>query len=257
MRTFSPAQRARLSDELLLTTAARADPARSLPATALLNDACCEQLLRVLTPIIGSPSLAITASLLAKRVSFLTTGACLYAMSACNLGLSLSLNNALIEYGHDGGRWVSKMPLRDISPREFQPGHRDAWRTDIVATLFAGLLAPLWQTFSRVSGISTRVLWENTAVRVYSLYERRMQKSEDVCVRERCGEDFAWLCEQAEPSIFGLDINPLGHFRRPTTAVEGQACGVRFRRTCCFYYKASAPVEYCSTCPLLKPRKNA
>ncbi|WP_226376161.1 (2Fe-2S)-binding protein [Pectobacterium quasiaquaticum] len=30
---------------------------------------------------------------------------------------------------------------------------------------------------------------------------------------------------------------------------------VRFRRTCCFYYKASQPQEYCQNCPLLRPAK--
>ncbi|CAI1971990.1 Uncharacterized Fe-S protein [Serratia ficaria] len=254
--TFSQEQWAQLSGGLLLTTAAQADPARSLPAVELLDDACCEQLLRTLTPTIGSPSLAITASLLAKRVSFLTTGACLYAMSAYDQGLRLSLDNALIEYGHDDGRWTSKIPLHNISPFGYQPDEREMWRAEIVTSLFAGLLAPLWQTFSRVAGISARILWENSAVRVYSLYERRMAKIDDELIRKRCETDFFWLCEQAEPALFGLDINPLRHFRRPATAVEGQACGVRFRRTCCFYYKASIPIEYCSTCPLLKPGKN-
>ncbi|MFE4127156.1 (2Fe-2S)-binding protein [Kosakonia sp. YIM B13588] len=29
---------------------------------------------------------------------------------------------------------------------------------------------------------------------------------------------------------------------------------VRFRRTCCFYYKASTPVEYCHNCPLCREK---
>ena len=59
----------------------------------------------------------------------------------------------------------------------------------------------------------------------------------------------------SEPALFGLDYNPLSHFRRPPTLVEDGQRSIRFRRTCCFYYLATEPAEYCSTCPLLRPGK--
>ena len=252
---FSEQEWAVLCGPLRLKAWAQRDPLRSLTARALLQEEVCERLLDALTPVIGSPSRAITASLLAKRLSFLATGACLYAMSVYDKGLLLSLDNSVIEYGHDDGLWTSSMPLHHNLPFAYEAGERNAWRETIVRELFAGLLKPLWQTLTRVSGVSRRILWENTAVRVYSLYEKRMTKIEDPPIRMRHEADFTWLLTQAEPALFGLDYNPLSHFRRPPTPVDDGQRSIRFRRTCCFYYQASEPVEYCSTCPLLRPGK--
>ena len=251
---FTPDEWQLLSNELRLREAAQRDESRSLPAARLLDHATCRTLLDELTPVIGSPDRAITASLFAKRLAFLTTGACLYAMSVYNKALRLSVDNTLIEYGHDNGVWTSCLPLRDIRPVSATEERREFWRQEVAASLFAGLLAPLWQTFSQVSGISSLILWENTAVRVYSLYERRMAKVTAPALSARIAQDFDWLLNEAEGAVFGLQENPLRRFRRPLSVLaEGKK--VRFRRTCCFYYKASAPVEYCSTCPLLRPRK--
>lgn len=243
-----------LAGELRLCDVSRYGDARVLPASALTQSDACSHLLDALTPVIGSPDRAITASLLSKRLAFLATGACLYAMSVYNKGLTLSVGNTLIAYGHDDGLWTSGLPLRDIRPHPAPETGRDDWRRVISETLFAGLLAPLWQTFSRVSGISPFILWENTAVRVYSLYERRMAKLPCPIRRLRAAQDFDWLLNEAEPALFGLQENPLRRFRRPLTP-QGSGPGVRYRRTCCFYYKASSPVEYCNACPLLRPQK--
>ncbi|KAA8697808.1 Uncharacterized protein ALO80_03233 [Pseudomonas caricapapayae] len=255
VHAFTEPEWALLSGALQLRQASDRDP-RSLSPRALLDEEVCEQVLETLGPVIGSPTQTITASLLAKRFSFLSTGACLYAMSVYDKGLILSLDNSVIEYAHDDGLWTSSMPLVDVTPVGYEPGTREAWRELIVATLFRELLQPLWETFNRVTGISRRILWENTAVRVYSLYDKRMEKIQDPAIRQRYEGDFDWLLNQADPALFGLNYNPLKHFRRPPVLLEAEGKSVRFRRTCCFYYDASNPVEYCSTCPLLRPRKS-
>ncbi|MGF6163065.1 ferric iron reductase protein FhuF [Pseudomonas sp. 2725] len=252
---FTVSEWALLSGGLRLKEGNERDPLRSLMARDLLQEDVCEQLLDALGPVIGSPTRAITASLLGKRLSFLATGACLYAMSVYDKGLQMSLDNTVIEYGHDEGVWTSSMPLIHGRPLTYGEGEREAWRETLVQALFAGMLKPLWLTFNRVTGVSRRILWENTAVRVYSLYEKRMAKIDDPSVRERYEADFNWLLTQAEPALFGLDYNPLSHFRRPPTLVEDGQRSIRFRRTCCFYYLATEPAEYCSTCPLLRPGK--
>ncbi|MDR6959280.1 ferric iron reductase protein FhuF [Pseudomonas brassicacearum] len=254
-RGFTAGEWAVLSGALRLKPAGARDPARSLAAHELLNGGVCLRLLDELTPVIGSPSRAITASLLSKRIAFLATGACLYALSACDKGLRLSLDNCIIEYGHDEGLWTSSMPLLDLEPQGYVHGYREHWRETLVSNLFAGLLKPLWDCFVQVSGISRRILWENTAVRVYSLYEKRMDSLQDPSVRRRVEADFDWLLNHADPALFGLDYNPLQYFRRPLMPLGNGLDCRRLRRTCCFYYRASNPVEYCSACPLLRKRK--
>ena len=243
-----------LSSTFRLRQGEQAD-SRSLLARDWLDDKRCAMLLCDLAPIIGAPDSAITASLLVKRLAFLATGNVLYAMTVFNQGLRLSPDNTHLEYAHDNGLWTSSLPVEDIEFVACPPEGREAWREAIVSALFAGFFAPLCRTLSRVSGLPVAVLWENIAVRVYSLYEGRMNGLAPQA-ESRSSSDFAWLTEQASPALFGLESNPLKRFRRPLKKrADGQGFR-RFRRTCCFYYKASKPVEYCLNCPLncAKPR---
>lgn len=250
--TFSTREWDALAGPLRLCTAA--DATSGLLAAQWLDETLCAQWLDGLSPVIGSPTRRITASLLGKRLSFLMTGACLYAMSAYDKGLALTLDNTLVDARHDGRVWISSLPLRDLRATTPASGQRDAWRLEVTTALFAGLLQPLWEVFHRVSGVPRRILWENTAVRVYSLYERRLATHESPEVRERAQADLHWLLAEASNEVFGLAYNPLAHFDRPPTPLPGTDRSVRVRRTCCFYYQASDPVEYCSTCPLNCPR---
>ena len=237
-----------LSHTFRLRPGEQAD-ARSLPASEWLDEGRCAALLERLAPVIGAPDAAIAASLLVKRLAFLVTGNVLYAMTVFNQGLRLDLNRTHLEYAHDNGLWTSALPVDDLRFIPCPSGSREAWREATVDALFAGFFAPLCHALSRSSGLPVAILWENIAVRVYSLYEGRMTNLDAQAERRR-QEDFAWLTEQASPALFGLDNNPLKRFRRPAKKLpEGQGYR-RFRRTCCFYYKASTPVEYCLNCPL-------
>ncbi|KAA0016971.1 siderophore-iron reductase, Fe-S cluster protein [Salinicola corii] len=241
-----------LTDTLRLIPASRAD-GRSLGARELLDPERCRTLLAQVAPSIGAPERRTAASLLTKRLGFLLTGAPLYALSVCDRGLDLSLDNCVIEFAHDAGRWTSSLPLRSLEGETWPRGDRDMARRELVQRLFAGLIAPIWHVLETEGGVSSRILWENLAVRVYSLYERRLARLEGEAVRTRCAEDFAFL-RDAEPDLYGLDFNPIARFfhARSGTSEGGTE---RFRRTCCLYFKATCPAEYCQTCPLLKPRE--
>jgi len=234
-----------LSRTFRLRPGEQADP-RSLPARQWLDEQYCATLLSQLAPVVGAPDAAMTASLLVKRLAFLVTGSVLYAMTVFNQGPRLSLDRTHLEYAHDNGLWTSRLPVDDIQFVACPPRGREAWREEIVGSLFAGFFAPLCRTLSRVSGLPVAILWENIAVRLYSLYEGRMDDL-DLQAENRRRSDFTWLTEQASPALFGLENNPLQRFRRP---LQKLADGQGFRRTCCFYYKASKPVEYCLNCPL-------
>lgn len=245
---LSPEEYAWLQNTFRLCSQAQADE-RSVPASAMLDDDTCRAVLQRVMMLLGAPDLAIAASLLAKRLAFLASGNVLYAMTVFDKGLLLSLTDSRLEYAHDKGMWRSSLPADFTTTLAFS-GERESWRAEIVSTLFKGYFTPLWQSLTRVSGVPEAILWENTAVRIYSLYQGRMETL-DAVQEQRRQADFHWLLEQAEPEQFGLAWNPLKRFRRP---LQNNAAGqpVRFRRTCCFYYKASQPVEYCHNCPLLK-----
>lgn len=243
-------ERSYLQRTFRLRSLAQTD-ARSVPAQAMLDANTCRAVLQRVMPLIGAPDLAIAASLLAKRLAFLATGNVLYAMSVFDKGLPLSLYASRLEYAHDNGLWNSSLPV-DVTVTHYLPDQRDAWRETVVGALFRDYLAPLWQSLARVSGLPEAILWENTAVRVYSLYQGRMEGL-NAQQAQRQQADFAWLLDAAAPQLFGAAWNPLKRFRRPA---QKDAAGkmVRFRRTCCFYYKASTPVAYCHNCPLCREK---
>lgn len=247
---LTPEEHAFLRQTFRLRGIAGAD-ARSMPAEHVLDEQRCRALLHRVMPLTGAPDMAIAASLLSKRLAFLATGNVLYALSVFDKGLKLSLSCSRLEYAHDDGLWTSSLPA-DIGATGYLPGERDAWREGVVASLFSGFLSPVWQSLAQVSGLPVQILWENTSVRVFSLYQSRMNRLDEK-QEQRREADFNWLIGQASPSLFGLPWNPLKRFRRP---LQQNAAGqsVRFRRTCCFYYKATDPAEYCLNCPLCRQK---
>ncbi|WP_323638904.1 IucA/IucC family C-terminal-domain containing protein [Pectobacterium polonicum] len=258
-------QWAMLSGTLQLTDASLRVGSDSCPSRKMLEPDYCHWLLNTLTPPLLSPSIKITASLLAKRIGFLTTAASLYAMSVYNKGLNMTLDNSVLEFGHSR-LWTSTMPLYDLTVSQPEAGRREAWRDSLFDTLFAQHLSPILHTLSAVSGAPLRILWENVAVRVFSLYEQRIEWDDPAAecslgmtLAQQVQQDFDALLA-APGERFGCDDNPLRLFFRAKTRVPAVGSSVnfrsvRFRRTCCFYYKASQPQEYCNNCPLLRPAR--
>jgi len=260
---FDAAQWAVLANDLKLADARTASADQCIDTRALLDVDQCRRVLDELGPRIGSDSRAITASLLAKRIAFLVTGPGLYALSAFDLGLNLALDNCVTDYRHDGAAWRSRMLLKDVVPTppatptlRLSADDREHLREGVVRRVFAGHLTPLWQIFQKASGIAPRILWENTAVRVYSLYERRLAAIDEPSRQRQIRDDFDYLLHRAPVDAFGLPDNPLAryYFDVETIAASDTAPTrqVRFRKTCCLYFKATCPAEYCSTCPLLR-----
>ncbi len=240
----------------LAATPGGAPGTEAILASRLLDPDVCLSVLDVLTPQLGSPTRKITASLLSKRIAFLVTAPALYAMSCHDRGLDLRLERFHLGLGLVDGVWQSQLILH--SPRASAPpaGERQAWRADLVAQLFGAGLGRLWAVFTQVSGVSPRILWENTAARVYSLYERRIL-AEGGCaagVRRRARDDYAYLVSAASAIAFGARDNPLAtYFFDKRVMAEGQE-PVRVRKTCCFYFRAGTSPSYCDGCPLLYPR---
>ncbi|MFH7359876.1 siderophore-iron reductase, Fe-S cluster protein, partial [Pseudomonas syringae pv. tagetis] len=82
----------------------------SLSPRALLDVEVCELVLETLRPVIGSPTQATTASLLANRFSPLSTGACPSPLPLSDNGFIPPLHNSVIEYPPDDRHWTSSKP---------------------------------------------------------------------------------------------------------------------------------------------------
>lgn len=222
----------------------------SIDTSTLLNDKACLNILNQIMVEIGAPNLKVTASLVIKRMAFLVLAPMLYSMSKYNKGLDVSIKNCIFEFDLEKRIWKSGLPLKSIKVT-LAPNNRDIWREQVSTQAFKGHLSLLIEQFYRLTRTSKRILWENVAVRVFSIYENRILR--DLCGRSDgiAKEDFLFLLNPDTHKIFGLEANPLEPFFKQKKDFLNTSTPIRFRKTCCFYYRATDPVQYCSNCPLL------
>lgn len=225
-------------------------PVNSVRALDLLDVDMCSDYLDRLTALLQSPSRMITASQFLKRYAFLTTAPLLYAMTVYNKGLDLSAENCLLT-SSPGHSLLEHVSLADVDAIMPEANKRHAWRDMIIQALFADNLGKLIDVMSRVANVPKQILWENVAVRVFSLYEKRIGITGEQQEQSRGLEDFQYLINQASGALFGEKQNPLSRFYSKPTFSSVSNTSMRVRKTCCFYYEVSSVEEYCSNCPKL------
>ena len=218
-------------------------------AEQLIDDKACFALLEQIQPALGAPNLKVAASLTLKRLAFLVLAPTLYALSRFDKGLDVSLTQCEFDYALKDRIWQSKLPLKSVQVTPLS-GDRTAWRAQALRQAFAEHLTPVVETMHRLTRSPKRILWENVAVRVFSIYERRVLPDLEGEQKALAQADYAWLLSQQASGVYGLDSNPISEFDSAFTELEHAAEPVRVRRTCCYYYRASEPQEFCSNCPL-------
>lgn len=225
-------------------------PINSVRALDLLDVEICSDYLDRLTVLLQSPSRMITASQVFKRYAFLTTVPLLYAMTVYNKGLDLSAENCSLE-SSPGHSWLEHVSLVDIDIAMPETSERHVWRDTVIQTHFSGNIGELIAVMSRVANVPKTILWENVAVRVFSLYEKRIGVTGEQQEQLRSRADFQYLIHQAPGAMFGEKQNPLGRFYGKPSFTSDSNAPMRVRKTCCFYYEVSSVEEYCTNCPKL------
>ncbi|WP_276357627.1 IucA/IucC family C-terminal-domain containing protein [Cohnella caldifontis] len=251
-RTPSPFEReelAYLAENFRLAAMPAEERALSIAASDLLDPAKCEEYVSRLDRIFPAAAKPVRASLFAKRYSYLITTSSLYAMTMFDRSLDWSIENCRVESGYRNGTWLPGLRLDDWRMSQVSEERRGEWREKIVTTIFADHLAKVWHVLSKVASISETVLWENTSVYVYWLYERRVGQDAGEREKDRIREDYDYLLKVAKGSCFGLDANPLARFDFPKIETAESDRPVRIRQTCCLAYRASDHKTCCSVCP--------
>ncbi|ADZ89686.1 IucA/IucC family C-terminal-domain containing protein [Marinomonas mediterranea] len=229
----------------------------SIDTQKLLDDELCLKTLNTIMPALGASTLRVTASLVMKRIAFLTLASFLYGMSRYDKGLDVSINNCIFEYPLENRLWKSQFPLKTTQISKPEKG-RDSWRKRRLTKAFSGNLTLLVRQLRKLTGVSESILWENIAVRVFSIYERRVIVSGlDETTKKKAESDFLYLLSSDSSEIYGLDRNPIAPFYFKNSIKEEGDTSVRIRKTCCYYYLATDPTEYCNNCPLCKTAKKA
>ncbi|MCS7460982.1 (2Fe-2S)-binding protein [Paenibacillus doosanensis] len=172
-------------------------------------------------------------------------------MTMYNRGLDLSLQNSFLSVPEGAwGKWQPSLSFKNGSVTSPTEGKRGEWREEVVGTLFGGHVGPLLRSISQAAAIPLPVLWENIAVRIYSLYEKRLGEGcgseEAACI----SDDYYYLVHEARPDLFGEKDNPLAVFYGKPSGGAFPEPAVRMRKTCCLYYKIAPDQSCCDACPI-------
>lgn len=208
----------------------------------LMDESFLKDFLKNLSTAIGAPSEKVAASIFIKRYAFLVVMS-LYAMTAWNKKLNLTLDNIKMESAQQGKDWLPGISFKDVSVQDWDGSDRSEWRASVLKDLFANNIYPLISQLEKTVGNSKLILWENIAVYLFWLYETELK----VC--EHVAEDFRYLISEAEGKLFGrYDLNPLQKYFAEKTYLKEWDAEVRVRKTCCFTYQLPAG-KRCKTCP--------
>lgn len=248
--SLQPEQFQILADHYRLTQEFTEDRTYCLPFTDLLDPDKSQAYLQKVSGIYETDSPVATVSMFAKRYAYLVIAANLYAISHFNQGYNLELKNGVMESVYHGGAWLPKARLTDWTMTEPAPGRRNEWRDEVLERMFAGNLSRVWGALAKLTKVSKSILWENTAIYVYWLYEKKWGEGANPEQKRQLEEDYHYLLHAAPAHLFGEKRNPLMQFNSPKVARSGYEQPLRVRKTCCFYYMTSNKQDdYCSTCP--------
>lgn len=250
---FEPHELDVLTSQYRLALEPGQDPAFSLACRDLLQPERSQPYLQQVAGIFETDSMTANVSLFAKRYAYLTIAAGLFAMSRYNKGLDLTLENCTLDSYRKGEAWLPRVLLNDLSVTMPEPEQRHVWRDELIRCMFADNLGRVWSALSRDTGVSKAILWENTAIYVYWLYENSFAEGAKGEELARVQEDFHYLLHDAPAVLFGDRKNPLHTFNTPKRTTMVSETPIRVRKTCCLYYLAAdEPDDYCPTCPKLK-----
>ncbi|QGQ99117.1 hypothetical protein EHS13_31680 [Paenibacillus psychroresistens] len=250
---FKPQEMDQLVKDYRLTLEPSLERRFSISAIDLLDKDKCLDYLDKVSSIFEASTEAATASLFAKRYSFLTIASSLYAMSSFSKGMDYSIGNCHIESIYKGQAWLPKVRLSNMQVSQPDEGNRNEWRDQVIRSIFAENIDKAWRSISKSAHISKAILWENTAIYVYWLYENTFREGASDDQLLRIQNDFEYLINDAPAHLFGEKTNPLAKFNTPKQVTLASAEPIRIRKTCCYYYQASdEPEDYCPTCPKIK-----
>jgi len=249
---LSAEEKAVLLRDYRLTIEPAVDAAYALLAQNLLDTEQALAYLQKIAPFFHSTSTLVTASLFAKRYSVLTMASAFYAMSRYDKGLYVGIENIWVEAEDHAKPWLPNIRLIDDSV-SVPTQDREAWRDEVLQGIFAGNLAKVWQSLTKISKIPKAILWENTAIYVNWLYETKISERASEQEKARIQEDYHYIVNQAPGSLFGERKNPLTNYCGPKVTIKESEQPIRLRKTCCFYYHTSDEAnDFCISCPKIK-----
>ncbi|MBU8908912.1 siderophore-iron reductase FhuF [Desertibacillus haloalkaliphilus] len=226
----------------------KTEATQSIPVEMLFDRAYLKKLIEDLQQDMDAEDGRVTASIFSKRYSFLLVVPAFYSFSVLNKKINLAKDQLFLEPSKSTEHWLPQLLLVDQTVRLFDSEEERVFqRRLLVEDIFANHLNLICNELSTAWKVPKQILWENTAIYLFWLYESLLEKESAEDVKQRLKEDFSYLLNDAEGSLFGnYNRNPLTRFYHEKTLVEGKE--IRIRKTCCFSYQAESR-KMCYTCP--------
>ncbi|SDW19379.1 siderophore-iron reductase FhuF [Marinococcus luteus] len=214
--------------------------------TELMKEESAQPYLENVTAAINAPSKMVAASQFSKRYARFVTEPAFTALTMDEKMLDLSPENTVLYTDFSQDSWKPEFHLLESTGQKKSTYQEK--RAILTEQVFAGHLTPVWKLFSHISHLPMPILWENTAVRVFSLYEKKIRNSASFAEIERLEQDLYYLVYEAPGELFGERNNPFRLFHQKLQKTqEGE--WIRERRTCCFNYAVNDCGNYCAACP--------
>ncbi|MBU9671806.1 (2Fe-2S)-binding protein [Planococcus sp. CP5-4] len=188
------------------------------------------------------------ASQLIKRLGYLMIVPSLYTAAAYNKLLNLDFSKAYLVDRRQENLWIPHLFWGDLSAVKLSDESRLIEFEAFVEKLFQEL-SKIIHIISRHTPVPKSILWENTSIYVYWLYENRLMLEEDENVRLQAQSDFEFLLQDLPAGVFHEKVNQLQKFHHPKKIDPESGEAVRPRQTCCFAYETGGGKAYCKTCP--------
>ncbi len=219
----------------------------SISSEDLLKRAKMEHYIDRLTSILHAPNSLVTASQFSKRYAFLLTAPFFSSVTLFNRILDVSLGNCRIQPDYEYGLMRPALYLHNANTRETSINREQELYIGLETT-FRDHLTPVWERLSTLTSVPVQILWENTSVYFYWLYETSFHDHPGLASAERVSEDYQMILE-APTECFGLKENPLKKFKHPKQTLLKSEPPVRVRKTCCLYYEVNQERFFCKNCP--------
>ncbi len=185
-----------------------------------------ERTLLDLKDVLEAPNLAVTASIVGKRIGFL--GAIFtYAYLHYGINYTIDVNDIAFLESKDNEIWLPHYYLGHADGLENGEEINAEW---IATNVYGKLLAPLINSLSTVKGLSRKVLLENCYIYMVWVFEK---KQVDKAI-------FHELLELPAQHFGTGACHPMRLFHEHQTT----------RTTCCLNYQLGNKVKQCKSCPL-------
>ncbi|KAA0545303.1 siderophore-iron reductase FhuF [Bacillus sp. BGMRC 2118] len=238
---LQPHELERLVHSFRMTIQPHEDPL-SFPSKSLISHEFVAGLIQQLKEVYNVTETYVIASQFMKRYAYMVVVPFFFSLSMWNKQLNMDIDQVSFQSFKEDGVWLPKLQMQTMEVITPEPDGRGEWLNAAFEKLFKYHLDPVIRVLAPEGKVSRQVLWENTAIYIFWIYEIMVKET----TSNQVNQDFDFLLK-ADGSMFGeYKYNPIAKFYTEKKSTEE----VRVRKTCCFYDRLPGVKDRCSSCPV-------